>query len=163
MIVFVVSGLFNAFIIYILCLFLSYHEDMETLLTIKSGRVESSIGYYQNYEYKHAKELPKIDFNDFLKIYNIKKDAYVLCDAYVKREEKGKDIAFTFNFFDYLKYKKFKKNKDKYDNRMKEKKEECEVISKLISFAKEDIKELENKANEQINSAKNMLEKIKLE
>lgn len=134
---------------------------MDGLVQIKDGITYECFPLY-NYTYKKVRELPKISFDNFVKIYNINRSAYELCNCYVKRKNGDKEIVFSFNFSDYRKYRKFKKNKEKYDSKMKRREDECEVISELIKLSKEDIEKAKEEANKSFEEAMKTVEKITL-
>lgn len=138
-----------------------YKSKMRDVVQIRCGTLKGYFPFY-DYECKTLKDLPKISFEDFLKIYNVNRSAYELCDGYVKRENSDKEIVFSFKFFDHRKYKKFKKNKEKYDRKMKRKEEECEVISELIRLSKEDIERAKEEVNKSFEEAMETVEKITL-
>lgn len=162
MIIYIISGIITVSIVCVICLIWSYIDDMNLILMIKDKKEQYIFGCCQRGKNKQVKELPKISFNNFLKIYNINRSAYELCDAYVKRENGGRDIAFSFKFFDYLRYKRFKKNKDRYDRKVKMKEEECKVIGELIKLSKEDIEKARESANKNFEEAMNKISSITL-
>lgn len=102
--------------------------------------------------------LPKIKYKDFMNIYKINPKKYTLMDNYVRIY--GRDIGFSFGFFDYYKYKLFRKRKSKIEERKAINKKQQEMLKVIIQEVEKDIDTYKNKSKDEIEQAREITEKI---
>lgn len=115
-----------------------------------------SICYFDEWEY--IKNLPKIKYKDFINIYKINPKKYTLMDNHVRIY--GRDIGFSFSFFDYYKYKFFIKRKSKIEEKDVRNKKKQKMLKSIILEVEKDIETYKKKSKDEIEQAREITERI---
>lgn len=138
-----------SFLVVLLVIFLvlivNYLYDMNSLCLISD-------------KYRCIMELPKIKYKYFINMYKINKKKYILNDEFVKIY--GKDVAFSFSFFDYYRYVLFRREESKAKEEEYRDIERQRMLKSIIQEVEKDIETYKKKSKDEIEQAREITERI---